>query len=794
MNALKYIQQAIRNLPRKGQHNVVKILCLAMGIAMSSVIIAEIYFEQTYDTFFPYWQRTYQVNECCIHNGKYGEYPQTSGAEAHGIKEYSPQVEAATRYTSLLDDVQCEIGRKNDLHANIYLADNCLFDVLPRPILQGNAKAILSQPFYCMISRSMAEKIGKNVIGQHIKTAQLANATLIIGGVFEDFPRNSAMKGMDIICALNTIHYFGGFDGSENWIGNDRYISYIRMKKGHTTDELKPNLDKMIKERFPLKEMKEAGVKMNFSFTNISDAYTQSPYIKMMFWIMSIEAFVLLFSALMNYLLIVIGNMVGRSREMAIRKCFGAGRQDIHGIIFSEAAVQVTLAILLAAILVFSCKGEIEHNLSAPLSVLIYNKGSWIIATVCLTVLLISGIIPGILYSRIPISSAFRGYTDAKHQWKMWLLAIQFAASGLFFTLLMVINLQYNHMVNNNPGFATKNLAVMNIDGINANQRAKMIEELRKIPGVDNVSACSFLPLEIPSGNNIMMPGEIKELFNTGDGYYVYDGYLKLMGIKIIEGSNFTEHTDSSTEVLIDENFAKKLKITAHISGDIIGRRIKITEHCDSLHPFIVIHGVFKNIRIGSAAEPDQKPYMLFYANRPGDHILIRFDKLDEEGMKKARDCAEALFPDRDVKLQSYSAMDTDMYASQKSFRNGILTGGIVTFCIALFGLVGYTLDEVNRRRKEIAIRKVNGASTTDILKIFMHGIIMVAIPSLTAGCIAAYAISAKWIQSFTDRITLSPLIFISTALMILIIIVGTVAINSYKVANSNPVKYLKDE
>ena len=78
MNALKYIQQAIRNLPRKGQHNVVKILCLAMGIAMSSVIIAEIYFEQTYDTFFPYWQRTYQVNECCIHNGKYGEYPHTS--------------------------------------------------------------------------------------------------------------------------------------------------------------------------------------------------------------------------------------------------------------------------------------------------------------------------------------------------------------------------------------------------------------------------------------------------------------------------------------------------------------------------------------------------------------------------------------------------------------------------------------------------------------------------------------------------------------------------------------------
>ncbi len=100
--------------------------------------------------------------------------------------------------------------------------------------------------------------------------------------------------------------------------------SYIRLAKGHEAKELKPYVNKMREDHFPLKEMKNMGVELNYDFTVLSDVYTQDPYIKKMGWIMGIMAFVLLFTSVMNYLLIIVGNLVGRSREMAVRKCYGA--------------------------------------------------------------------------------------------------------------------------------------------------------------------------------------------------------------------------------------------------------------------------------------------------------------------------------------------------------------------------------------------------------------------------------------------------------------------------------------
>lgn len=133
-------------------------------------------------------------------------------------------------------------------------------------------------------------------------------------------------------------------------------------------------------------------------------------------------------------------------------------------------------------------------------------------------------------------------------------------------------------------------------------------------------------------------------------------------------------------------------------------------------------------------------------------------------------------------------------YASQRKFRNGILVGGIITMVIALFGLVGYTSDEVNRRRKEIAIRKVNGAKVSDILRIFLKDIVKIALPCIVIGDIVAWVIARQWLMSFSIKASLTPLEFIYVTIALLLIIGIAVVVNCYKVANGNPVKYLKDE
>lgn len=154
----------------------------------------------------------------------------------------------------------------------------------------------------------------------------------------------------------------------------------------------------------------------------------------------------------------------------------------------------------------------------------------------------------------------------------------------------------------------------------------------------------------------------------------------------------------------------------------------------------------------------------------------------------------QSLYPNNEVTVYDYESEFKAQYASQLNFRNGILVAGIVTMIIALFGLVGYTSDEVNRRRKEIAIRKVNGAKVKDILRIFLKDIMKIALPCIIVGDLGAWLIARQWLMSFSEKITMTPLLFIGVTIILLVIIGLSVVINCYKVANSNPVKYLKDE
>ena len=798
---MNHIINAFKNLPRRGQHNFVKILCLALGLAISSVIIAEIYFEQTYDTYFPGWERTYLISEVGTNHGETMEFTNTSGATAQGVKQYAPMVEAATSTLYFYDGAQCKMEDQNIVSANIRMADSCFFDVFPQKILIGKAKQILSQPLSCLIDSETAAKIGGNVVGKHFTLSNYPGTTFTIYGVFEAFPWGSSFHGTQMILSMCSVPYVYSYDGRGQWVGNDSYGSYIRLAKGHDAKELKPYVNKMRQDHFPLKEMKNMGVELNYDFTVLSDVYTQDPYIKKMGWIMSIVAFVLLFTSVMNYLLIIVGNLVSRSREMAVRKCYGAKPKNIHAIIFSEALVHVGLAVVLAAVLVFLCKGTIENFLSAPVSTLVLNRGSWILVVICLLVLLIGGFVPGWLYNKIPVAIAFRGYNENRNRWKLALLGIQFVISGLLFSLLYIINNQYQLMLSTNPGYDYDNVAIVSVDGINRDQRNQCLAEIKRMPNVKECCSTYHIPLNGygRSGNMVQKPGDDTNTFNIIDMEGVDDNFFKMMNIPIVQGTFFTERNDSCRQVIIDERGAEKLIKTWHWKDGVVGKLITCSGHDDGVNPLkLTVCGVCRNIRWGdmSADGDDMKefPVLYFYAAKTAYYMLVKFKELREESLSELQSKVQAMYPNNKVIVKSYASELANQYASQLNFRNGILVAGIVTMIIALFGLVGYTSDEVNRRRKEIAIRKVNGAKVKDILRIFLKDIMKIALPCIIVGDLGAWLIARQWLMSFSEKITMTPLLFIGITIILLVIIGLSVIINCYKVANSNPVKYLKDE
>lgn len=798
---MNHIINAFKNLPRRGQHNFVKILCLALGLAISSVIIAEIYFEQTYDTYFPGWERTYLISEVGTNHGETMEFTNTSGATAQGVKQYAPMVEAATSTLYFYDGAQCKMEDQNIVSANIRMADSCFFDVFPQKILIGKAKQILSQPLSCLIDSETAAKIGGNVVGKHFTLSNYPGTTFTIYGVFEAFPWGSSFHGTQMILSMCSVPYVYSYDGRGQWVGNDSYGSYIRLAKGHDAKELKPYVNKMRQDHFPLKEMKNMGVELNYDFTVLSDVYTQDPYIKKMGWIMSIVAFVLLFTSVMNYLLIIVGNLVSRSREMAVRKCYGAKPKNIHAIIFSEALVHVGLAVVLAAVLVFLCKGTIENFLSAPVSTLVLNRGSWILVVICLLVLLIGGFVPGWLYNKIPVAIAFRGYNENRNRWKLALLGIQFVISGLLFSLLYIINNQYQLMLSTNPGYDYDNVAIVSVDGINRDQRNQCLAEIKRMPNVKECCSTYHIPLNGygRSGNMVQKPGDDTNTFNIIDMEGVDDNFFKMMNIPIVQGTFFTERNDSCRQVIIDERGAEKLIKTWHWKDGVVGKLITCSGHDDGVNPLkLTVCGVCRNIRWGdmSADGDDMKefPVLYFYAAKTAYYMLVKFKELRDESLSELQSKVQAMYPNNKVIVKSYASELANQYASQLNFRNGILVAGIITMIIALFGLVGYTSDEVNRRRKEIAIRKVNGAKVKDILRIFLKDIMKIALPCIIVGDLGAWLIARQWLMSFSEKITMTPLLFIGVTIILLVIIGLSVVINCYKVANSNPVKYLKDE
>ena len=794
---MNHIINAFKNLPRRGQHNFVKILCLALGLAISSVIIAEIYFEQTYDTYFPGWERTYLISEVGSNQGETMEFTNTSGATAQGVKQYAPMVETATSTHYFYDDAQCKMEDQNIVSANIRMADSCFFDVFPQKILIGKAKQILSQPLSCLIDSETVAKIGGNVVGKHFTLSNYPGTTFTIYGVFEAFPWGSSFHGTQMILSMCSVPYVYSYDGRGQWVGNDSYWSYIRLAKGHEAKELKPYVNKMREDHFPLKEMKNMGIELNYDFTVLSDVYTQNPYIKKMGWIMGIIAFVLLFTSVMNYLLIIVGNLVGRSREMAVRKCYGAESKNIHAIIFSEALVHVGLAVVLAAVLVFLCKGTIENFLSAPVSMLVLNRGSWILVAICILVLLVGGLLPGWLYNRIPVAIAFRGYNENRNRWKLALLGIQFVISGLLFSLLYIVNGQYQLMLGLNPGYDYNHVAIVSIDASNRDQRNQCLAEIRRMPNVMDCSSTFNVPLDgyDRSGNMVGVPGDDKNTFNIMEMSGVDDNFFKMMNIPIVQGSFFTERNDSCRQVIIDERGAEKLIKTWHWKDGVVGKQITCTGHDNNI---FTICGVCRNIRWGAVGTGgdgmNEFPDLYFYSAKTAYYMLVKFKELRDESLSELQSKVQAMYPNNKVVVKSYASELANQYASQLNFRNGILVAGIVTMIIALFGLVGYTSDEVNRRRKEIAIRKVNGAKVKDILRIFLKDIMKIALPCIIVGDLGAWLIARQWLMSFSEKITMTPLLFIGVTIILLVIIGLSVVINCYKVANSNPVKYLKDE
>ena len=780
----------IRTLNKRGQHNWTKIVCLVIGLAAGVVLIGKVGFEQSWDDFFAESDRIYLVCEDVVHEAEYKHFPQTAGAIAPALKRYCPQVEAATRYTAFATDMPVVTEDDKRVRTNYALVDSCFFDVFPFRVLAGNAKQTLSQVDYCMISRSLAEKLGGDVVGKKVWYNKRGGWTLTIGGVYEDIPLNSKLHGMEVMVAMPTITKIM-WDGRDNWVGNDRYKSYVRLAKDIMADDLKPQMEKMKQENLPLEQLKKAGVDLGFSLQPLIDYHTKDEGTRRMTWILSLLAAVLVGCAVMNYLLLVIGGISRRAREMAVRQCYGAETRHIYNKVIAESVVHLLLSLALAALLLYVSKDTVEELTGAPLLTLLTtgNNVRMIVVT-CIVVLLITGLVPSYIYTHIPLAAAFKNYNQSHRLWKLLLLGLQFASATFLIVLLMVVGRQYRMMIHDDLGYDYSTLGSILVDGVSVEQRQLALEELRKLSSVKGVTMAYANLTQYQSGDNILLPGDDREYMNIADLYYVGDGYFDVMGIPIVSGRGFTEGADTLREVMVSRQFEQKMQKLAGWDW-AVGKQII----CTSFQGPYTIVGIYEDTRIGSITDRDTRASVCFYSRKPDrmHYILIRFQNM--EGLEDANRLVKKLVTDNpDIAITPYNQMVVELYTDAHHFRTTVMIGGIVALLIALIGLIGYLAGEIGRRQKEIAIRKVNGARTADVLRLFNIDILRVALPAVLIGAVGAWYVSRLWLEQFSENAVLSPLLFIVCAILVLAVILSVVCICCHRITISNPVNYLKTE
>ena len=786
---------------RRKSDLIIKVLSLGVGMAIAVILIAKVCFELSYDNVYKDIDRIYKIRTGAVMQGEDKDFGQVSGAIAPGFKAEVPGVLEATRFTGIFNSENFIIDDDGSkVAAEHLLADSCFFRIFNRQFLAGEPeKALRSWSGDVAISKTFAEKLGGvgAAVGKQIANEDNPNLKLTVCGVYEDFPKNGSIHA-DVILSIEAMSKWS----LSNWVGNDRYVAFVKLAEGVDPASLKDAIHEMQKAHQPLEEMEKSGLTLWYFLSPLATEHSSKPEVRNLVFILAIIAALLLLVSIMNYVLVAISDVIRRAREVGVRKCYGAQPWDINKILLKETACNLGLSLAVAAALVLAFRGAIESLLGVPVQDLITPLSVWIVICVVVLVFLVSAIIPAQMFTRIPISSAFRGYKESKRRWKISLLAFQFAINAVLVSLVLIVSLQYRKVLNTDPGYEYKNLVYETFPSYDQTRMNAIAGAIRSLPEVEAAELTYTLPFEKASGNNVYLPGDDRELFNIADEYGASEGFFDMMGFRLVEGSV----PKGPNDVAVSKSFVTKMAAFADWSDGAVGKIVNISEHDQ-----VTICGVYEDYVIGDVTDMDDRPSVRFCWNRDfyteADKdvdkydwsglmhtIVIKLSEVTPASMRKVEKTIKEVAPDSDAEVKSYSETLVNMYDSTKQMKRTYELGSLFALLIAIIGLISYVRDENYRRSAEIAVRKVNGAQSSEIVSMLVMDVLKVALVAVLIGDAGAWLVAHYWLEQFALKITLSPLFFIAADIIVLAIIVSVIVIGSLRIAHTNPVESLKNE
>ncbi len=497
--------------------------------------------------------------------------------------------------------------------------------------------------------------------------------------------------------------------------------------------------------------------------------------------ILGVLGFSIFFVSILNYVLRAVAAISRRAKLVGVHKCSGADGWHILSMFLWETGLLVTASILCGGVLLWLLREQVEELLGSRLTDLFTWQTLDVPLGTVLLLFLMAGVVPGRIYARIPVTQVFRRYTDGKRSWKRGLLTVQFIGVSFIGGLLLTTVWQYHDLMTRSVGFHAEGLAVGTVTG-DIRRAQGVADAIRREPYVEAVA-----------GSGSLFTGPLQHLSAAGQ-----PGQLHLPPALHANREGFPPGHRPPTAGRPLAAASGRSRGGPQDSGDAeVGRHRHRSQAAHrpllaGLEEPAIVTGVVENVRnMGFFASQTCTAFIL---NDRVRTFNVRLKAPLDENLKRLNAFIKSTYPDLSLEFTTYQDIRREQNASVSTFRNTVWVTTACIILIVLMGLIGYVSDETQRRSKEIAVRKVNGAEASDILRLLSVDILKIAVLAVAAGMAVAWYVSGQWMQQFADSHLLSVVWYVLLALLLLVLVVAVVVLKAWRIANENPVLSIKSE
>lgn len=786
-----YLKIAWRNITRSKGYSALNIFGLATGMAVALLIGLWVFNEYSYDKFLTGYQQLYRIQRNYNSNGDTLTFRTTSLKLADVLRKEIPEIEYVAE-SDWMGQHGLLVGDKKIYTRGARIGSDFL-KMFPYPLLQGNAGTVMKEPYSIILTAATAKALfgNANPINKMVRFDNQND--LKVTGVLKDLPDNSSLK-------FNFIVPFSYFEQTAQYVkqarsggyGNNSYQIFIKLKPGISYAQVAPkirNIEHTEKDNInamnsyvtfqPLQRWH-----LYSNYVNGKDLPGFLDYVN----IFSIIGILVLLIACINFVNLTTARSEKRAREVGIRKAIGSQRKDLVLQFLTESFLITLIAAVFAVFFVQLSLPAFNTLTSNEIHIPYANTSFQLIMMLCVfTTALVAGSRPAFYLSSFKSVKVLKGNLKigkAATLPRKILVVAQFSCSVALIISTVIIYQQIQHAKNRPSGYDLNRLMATNMNSdLNKNYTALKNELLEKRIA-ESVSTATSPATDVYWHSDVdQWPGK-----NSGETIemgtiIINEDYFKTLGMNFAQGHDFKNAYDS-TSVIFNESAIKRMRIK-----DPIGRLITWQGHQ------LQIAGVVKDALMVSPFTPADPTMFLIDPSSQGN-LMYRLSP-----QIKTQDALvqlTAIFNKYNPAFPyDYQFSDAD-YAAK--FRQEVLIGklagifaalAIFISCLGLFGLAAYIAEQ---RTKEIGIRKVLGATVSQVwLLLSKDFILLVLISCVIATPMALYFLTG-WLQKYDYRISIGPGVFIISAIVAVLITIVTISFQAIKAAVANPVKSLRSE